>query len=144
MLNHTGEIAMLGHDGLRTLRVEEAAEILGVHAETIRRWVREGQLRAARWGGRLHLTAEAVREFQAACQVHVPDPADFIRRARSGKARGGGRRTARRGGPLSGQSGRAAAGSQPGGAAQPGAAARFSPEQPAVSASAEGPAPAIR
>jgi excisionase family DNA binding protein len=85
-------------EDLRTLRVEEAAEVLGVHAETIRRWVREGQLRAARWGGRLHFTAEAVREFQAACQVQVPDPAEFIRRARRGKACGGGRRTARLGG----------------------------------------------
>ena len=135
---------MPGHDDLRTLRVEEAAEVLGVHGETIRRWVREGQLRAARWGGRLHITAEAVREFQAACQVQVPDPAEFIRRARRGKARGGGRRTARRGAGLPGQFGRAAAGPQPGGAARPGAAARFSPEQPGVSASVAEPAAAVR
>ena len=129
---------MLGYDDVRTLRVEEAAEILGVHGETIRRWVREGQLRAARWGGRLHFTAEAVREFQAACQVQVPDPAEFIRRARGGKARGGGRRTARRGGPLPGQSGRTAGGPHPGRAAQP------SPEHPAVSAPAEGLVDVVR
>jgi excisionase family DNA binding protein len=34
---------MLGHESLRTLTVEDAAEILGVHGETIRRWVREGR-----------------------------------------------------------------------------------------------------
>jgi len=137
---------MLGHDDLRTLTVEVAAEVLGVHAETIRRWVREGQLRAARWGGRLHFTAEAVREFQAASQVQVPDPAEFIRRARRGKARSGARRRARRRGPLPALNpgGRAAAAAQPGRAAGPGAAARLSPEQPGASAPAEGPAPAIR
>ena len=135
---------MLGYDDLRTLTVEEAAEILGVHGETIRRWVREGQLRAARWGGRLHFTAEAVREFQAACQVQVPDPAEFIRRARGGKARSGGRRIARRGRPLPGQSGRAAARPQPCRTARTVPGAQPSPEQPGGCPPAERPAAAVR
>jgi excisionase family DNA binding protein len=71
---------------LRTLTVDEVAEILGVHAETVRRWVREGRLEAARWGGRLHFTADAIRRFQAAAAVAVPDPADCVRQARKRRA----------------------------------------------------------
>ena len=73
---------MTALDDLRTLTVEEVAEVLGVHAESVRRWVRDGSLQAARWGGRLHITAEAVRQFQNVRKVIVADPADLIRRAR--------------------------------------------------------------
>jgi excisionase family DNA binding protein len=75
---------MTALDDLRTLTVEEVAEVLGVHGETVRRWVREGRLAAARWGGRLHFTAEAVREFQADAAVSIPDP---IARVRLGRRR---------------------------------------------------------
>jgi excisionase family DNA binding protein len=75
-----------GLEDLRTLTIEEVAEVLGVHGETVRRWVREGHLRAARWGGRLHVTVKAVREFQEAREVYPPDPAEFIRRARRRRA----------------------------------------------------------
>ena len=34
---------MTALDDLRTLTVEEVAEVLGVHGETVRRWVREGE-----------------------------------------------------------------------------------------------------
>ncbi|MCX5673433.1 MAG: helix-turn-helix domain-containing protein [Planctomycetota bacterium] len=123
---------MLGLDDLKTLTVEEAAEVLGVHAETVRRYVREGRIEAMRWGGRLRFRSEAIRAFQDAAAVHVADPGDLIRRARGGRGRSGARRRARRGRPLPALSpgGRSAA------AAQPGEAARPSPEQPA------GPAPA--
>ena len=69
-------------DDLRTLTVEAVAEVLGVHAESVRRWVRDGSLQAARWGGRLHITAAAVRAFQEAHRILIPDAADFIRRQR--------------------------------------------------------------
>jgi len=82
---------MLGRDDLKTLTVEETADILGVHAESVRRWVREGQLRAARWGRRLRIRLDAIREFQEAREVHPPDPADFIRRARRTGGAGPGR-----------------------------------------------------
>ena len=67
---------------LRTLTVEETAALLGVHAETVRRWVREGRLAACRWGGRLRFTAVEIRRFQEAATVVVPDPADMVRRCR--------------------------------------------------------------
>lgn len=34
----------MGKGDIRLLRVEEAAKQLGVHPETIRKWVREGKL----------------------------------------------------------------------------------------------------
>jgi len=74
-------------DDLRTLTVEEVAGLLGVHAETVRRWVRDGLLPAARWGGRLHVTVEAVRRFQAVAAVDVPDPASLVRRPRKAARR---------------------------------------------------------
>lgn len=73
-------------DDLRTSTVEEVAEALGVHGETVRRWVREGRLAAARWGGRLHFTAESIRRFQAESAVTIPDPADRVRQARRRRA----------------------------------------------------------
>ena len=72
-------------EDLRTLTVEEVAELLGVQPESVRRWTREGKLPAARWGGRLHFSVEAIRQFQAAAAVHVLDPVDFVRRARRDK-----------------------------------------------------------
>jgi len=96
----SGRPATAALDALQTLTVEEVAEVLGVNQETVRRYVREGQLRAARWGRRFHIRAEAVREFQADREVVVPDPAEFIRRARTRKARARRGPAARRGGPV--------------------------------------------
>lgn len=79
-------------DDLKTLTVEEVAEVLGVNGETVRRWAREGRLAAYKIGRRLRFRPQAVDEFLESCRLQVPDPADFIRRARGGKARGGGRR----------------------------------------------------
>lgn len=76
---------MPGLEDLRTLTVEETAELLGVHAESVRRWAREGLLPAARWGGRLHFSVDAIRRFQEAAAVPHHDPADLVRRARRGK-----------------------------------------------------------
>ncbi len=71
-------------DDLQTLTVEKAAEVLGVHPESVRRWVRDGRLPAGRWGGRLRITLEAIRKFQESCQVRQADPADLVRTHRRG------------------------------------------------------------
>ena len=47
----------------RLFLVEEAAEYLRVNPQTVRRWVREGKLKAL-WSGRqLVFTEKALREF---------------------------------------------------------------------------------
>jgi excisionase family DNA binding protein len=47
----------------RLLVVDEAADFLRVNSQTIRRWVREGRLRAL-WSGRqLVFTEQELREF---------------------------------------------------------------------------------
>jgi excisionase family DNA binding protein len=68
------------HEDLKTLTVEEVAELMGVHPETVRRWVRDGRLQAMRWGDRLRFKPEAIRKFQEACQVHIPTPAENLKR----------------------------------------------------------------
>jgi excisionase family DNA binding protein len=78
-------------DNLETLTVEQVAEVLGVHPESVRRWAREGDLAAMRWGRRLRFWPEAVREFQEARAVQVPSAEDFVA--------GMGRRPAKRPGP---------------------------------------------
>ena len=51
-------------DDLRTLTVEEAAAILRVYPETVRRWIRNGSLEAMAWGRRLRIAPRAIAEFQ--------------------------------------------------------------------------------
>jgi len=48
-------------DDLRTLAVEEVAQILGVRPEAVRIWIREGLLRAMKWGRRFHVRPEDLR-----------------------------------------------------------------------------------
>lgn len=38
----------------RLLRIREAARLLGLHPTTLRRWDREGKLKAVRIGSRIH------------------------------------------------------------------------------------------
>jgi excisionase family DNA binding protein len=60
-------------DDLRTLRVEQVAELLGVRPEAVRIWAREGDLVAMKWGGRLHFRPEAVEQFRESRSLRVPD-----------------------------------------------------------------------
>ena len=129
---------MPGYDDLRTLRVEEAAEILGVRPEAVRIWAREGRLAAYKVGRRLRFRPQAIEEFLEGCRLEVPNAADMIRRGRTGKARGGGRRMATRRAGLPSKSRPAGGGSQPGRAAGP------RPERPSGCAPAEEPAAAVR
>ena len=80
-------------DDLRTLNVEDVAGILGVRPEAVRIWAREGKLQAMRWGRRLRFRPEAVRAFQDAATVQVPDAREFVRgqrdRMNSTTGRGG-------------------------------------------------------
>jgi len=123
---------------LRTLTVEQTADVLGVRPEAVRIWIREGALRAMKWGRRHHIRPEALREFQAAREVVAPDPAEFARRAARGKAAARPGRAARRGGPL-------AAPSRPRPSpAQPGEGPRPSPDRHGGRAPSESPAAAVR
>jgi excisionase family DNA binding protein len=78
---------MPGLDDLRTLTVEEVAEILGVRPEAVRIWARDGKIEAMRWGRRLRFRPEAVRAFQDAAAVEVANPREFLRKARHAHAR---------------------------------------------------------
>jgi excisionase family DNA binding protein len=134
----SGPPATAALDALQTLTVEEVAEVLGVNQETVRRYVREGQLRAARWGRRHHIRPEAIREFQEARTFSAPDPAEWIRRARSGKARARTARAPRRGGSVT-------APSRPGvGAPQAGGEPPPAPGRPGGSALPDRPAAVVR
>jgi excisionase family DNA binding protein len=72
-------------DDLETLTVDDVANRLGVRAETVRCWVRDGRLAAMRWGGRLRFTVQAVAEYQRSCQVRIESPAERLRQP--GRAR---------------------------------------------------------
>jgi len=78
---------MMALDDLETLTVEEVAEILGVRPETVRIWIREGALRAMKWGRRFHVRPEAVEQFQEGRAFAAPDP---LRAARHRAMRGRG------------------------------------------------------
>ena len=78
---------MTALDDLRTLTVEEVAEVLGVRPEAVRIWAREGRLEAMRWGRRLRFRPEAVRAFQDAAAVEIPDVREFVRKMRHTHAR---------------------------------------------------------
>ena len=78
-------------EDLRTLTVQEAADVLAVSAETVRRWIRAGRLEAMRWGRRFRITPAAIRAFQNGNQVKTRDPGAEVRE-RLRRMREGGRR----------------------------------------------------
>lgn len=55
----------------RDLTVQETAETLGVHEETIRRWIKAGQLNAYRLNGRklIRITRESIEQLKQPVQV---------------------------------------------------------------------------
>ena len=55
------------------VRISEAAELLGVSTDTVRRWVDAGKIRPARSEGQLTVDAVDLARF-AAEQAHTPDP----------------------------------------------------------------------
>lgn len=55
------------------LRIAEAAELLGVSTDTVRRWVDAGKVKAAGGPGALSVDAADLARF-AADQAHTPDP----------------------------------------------------------------------
>ncbi|PPK93211.1 molybdopterin-binding protein [Kineococcus xinjiangensis] len=66
-------------------RIREAAALLGVSDDTVRRWVDTGALPAVRDGaGRMSLDGAALAEFaRAAAAPPVPDPSGVQRSARN-------------------------------------------------------------
>jgi excisionase family DNA binding protein len=75
-------------DDLRTMTVDDVAELLHVRPEAVRIWIRTGRLRACKWGRRLHVRPEDVKAFQDGREVKVPDPAEFVRRMRAERLAG--------------------------------------------------------
>jgi excisionase family DNA binding protein len=68
-------------DDLRTLTVEEVAEVLGVRPEAVRIYARAGRLAAYKVGRRLRFRPGAVDEFLESLRLAVSDPAGAARRA---------------------------------------------------------------
>jgi len=64
---------------LRTLTVQDAADVLGVSSETVRRWIRSGRLVAMRWGRRFRIRPDAIEQFQESSRVEVRNPAVEVR-----------------------------------------------------------------
>jgi excisionase family DNA binding protein len=62
-------------EDMRTLTVQEAADLLATGAETIRRYVRDGHLVAMRWGGRLRFYAKDIAAFQQSRRIRPRDAA---------------------------------------------------------------------
>ena len=50
-------------DELQVYRTEEIAEVLGLHSETIRRWIRDGRLKAKKVGGQYFIGRSDIAEF---------------------------------------------------------------------------------
>ena len=77
---------------LDLLTTTEAADVFGVTAQTIKNWVRSGQMKGFRVGGRIMLPREAVEEYvrQARASLDlddVPDDeaADLVAEERRGR-----------------------------------------------------------
>jgi len=73
---------MSGLEDLRTLTVEDVAEVLGVNVETVRRFAREGRLPAYRIGARLRFRPQDLDRFVESCLLKVPDIDAMLRQAR--------------------------------------------------------------
>ena len=72
------------HDDDRTIRIGQAAELLGVSVETIRRWEAEGRLTTVRSGGGQRLVAIAdVSRLLAGRRRTVPEPPIVAQSARN-------------------------------------------------------------
>lgn len=68
----------------RALRVGEAAEILGVSVDTLRRWAEARKIRTARSsGGQRLVPASEVRRLVASRRARLPDPAIRAQSARN-------------------------------------------------------------
>ena len=60
-------------DDLHTLTAEQAACILGVDPETVRRWARSGELPAMKWARRFHFRANDLIAFQDRHRIQSKD-----------------------------------------------------------------------
>lgn len=85
---------MTAREDLETLTVEEAAELLKVSRETIRRYVRDDHLSAMHWGGRIRFYLKDIQAFQQKQRIRPSDAAALVnerlKRHRPAAGEGGG------------------------------------------------------
>ena len=80
----TGHVPGTPRDDDRAIRIGQAAELLGVSVETIRRWETDGRLQTTRTGGGQRLVQIAdVSRLIAERRRAVPDPAIVAQSARN-------------------------------------------------------------
>jgi excisionase family DNA binding protein len=77
---------MIKHDSMEIvaggyLTVEEAAELIRVHPETVRRWLKAGRLKGSKFGTAWRTTREWIEEFgQASGEPEVPSQSELEKR----------------------------------------------------------------
>ena len=69
----------------RLLSVEDVAQVLGVRAEAVRIFAREGRLEAFKVGRRLRFRSASVDDFLETCRLRVPKPSETFARWRRGR-----------------------------------------------------------
>jgi excisionase family DNA binding protein len=77
---------MLKHDSMEIvagvyLTVEEAAQLIRVHPETVRRWLKSGRLKGGKFGTAWRTTREWLEEFGQAPKPIVPSQSELEKRA---------------------------------------------------------------
>jgi excisionase family DNA binding protein len=64
---------------------EEVAKMLKISERTVRRWVREGNLEAMRYGRQVRISAQALQKFGKDAKITATDPA-WLAKCRSVRA----------------------------------------------------------
>ena len=54
----------------KLLTIQEAADQIGVHYQTIRNWIKRGQIEYRRWGKTIRIPMEAIEHGKNAGQTH--------------------------------------------------------------------------
>ena len=54
----------------KLLTMQEAADQIGVHYQTIRNWIKRGQIEYRRWGKTIRIPMEAIDHGKNAGQTH--------------------------------------------------------------------------